>query len=141
MTTGAPTGITTMATPTDREVAVTRVVAAPRRLVYEAWTQPKHLRRWMLGPEGWTMPEFVYTTFKLGGTYVAGMMPITPQMGKMRPHWGTYFTVSNSDETAREAVQRGGAICVPPRDIPGVGAFAGITSPQGVTIYVIKYSQ
>ena len=58
----------------------------------------------------------------------------------MQPHWGTYFTVKDVDETAREAVELGGKICVPPQDIPGVGRFCGITSPQGVTFYVIKYS-
>jgi len=34
----------------------TRVVNAPRRVVFDAWTNPKHVPRWMLGPEGWTMP-------------------------------------------------------------------------------------
>jgi uncharacterized protein YndB with AHSA1/START domain len=43
-------------TPTDREIEVTRVFDAPSRLVFEAWTDPKHLPRWMLGPDGWTMP-------------------------------------------------------------------------------------
>lgn len=35
---------------------MTRVFAAPRRLVFEAWTNPKHVSQWLLGPEGWTMP-------------------------------------------------------------------------------------
>lgn len=43
-------------TPSDREVVVTRVFNAPRRLVFEAWTNPKYVPHWMLGPEGWTMP-------------------------------------------------------------------------------------
>jgi uncharacterized protein YndB with AHSA1/START domain len=43
-------------TPSDREVLVTRVVDAPRRLVFEAHTNPAHLPHWMLGPDGWTMP-------------------------------------------------------------------------------------
>ena len=43
-------------TPSDREIVMTRVFDAPRRLVWEAWTSPEHLPRWMLGPEGWTMP-------------------------------------------------------------------------------------
>jgi uncharacterized protein YndB with AHSA1/START domain len=47
---------TTFTTPSDREVVITRVLDAPRRLVWEAWTSPEHLPRWMLGPEGWTMP-------------------------------------------------------------------------------------
>jgi len=47
---------TSFATPSDREVVVTRVVDAPRKLVWEAHTSPKHLPNWMLGPEGWSMP-------------------------------------------------------------------------------------
>jgi len=47
---------TTFTTPSDREIVMTRVFDAPRRLVFEAWTNPKHLPHWMLGPEGWTMP-------------------------------------------------------------------------------------
>jgi uncharacterized protein YndB with AHSA1/START domain len=43
-------------TPSDREIVMTRVFDAPRRLVFEAWTNPEHLPHWMLGPEGWTMP-------------------------------------------------------------------------------------
>jgi uncharacterized protein YndB with AHSA1/START domain len=46
----------TVTTPSDREAVVTRVVDAPRRLVFEAWTNPKHVPHWMLGPAGWTMP-------------------------------------------------------------------------------------
>ena len=42
--------------PTDREIVVTRVFNAPRNLVFEAWTNPKYLPHWMLGPDGWTMP-------------------------------------------------------------------------------------
>ena len=52
----ARTGVTNFAIPTDMEVVFTRVVNAPRRVVFDAWTNPKHVPRWMLGPEGWTMP-------------------------------------------------------------------------------------
>jgi uncharacterized protein YndB with AHSA1/START domain len=47
---------TTLATPSDREIVITRVVNAPRRLVFEAYTNPEHVPRWMIGPEGWSMP-------------------------------------------------------------------------------------
>jgi uncharacterized protein YndB with AHSA1/START domain len=43
-------------TPTEREIVVTRVFNAPRNLVFDAWTNPKYLPHWMLGPDGWTMP-------------------------------------------------------------------------------------
>ena len=49
-------GATTFTTPSDREIVMTRVFDAPRRLVWEAWTNPEHLPHWMLGPDGWTMP-------------------------------------------------------------------------------------
>ena len=47
---------TIFSTPSDREILMTRVVDAPRRLVFEVHTNPKHLPHWMLGPAGWTMP-------------------------------------------------------------------------------------
>jgi uncharacterized protein YndB with AHSA1/START domain len=33
-------------TPTDREIVLTRLFDAPRRLVFEAMTKPEHVRRW-----------------------------------------------------------------------------------------------
>ncbi len=56
MATASRVGATTFTTPSDRELVMTRVFDAPRRLVFEAWTSPEHLPHWMLGPEGWTMP-------------------------------------------------------------------------------------
>ena len=56
MTTANKTGETTFTTPSDREVAMSRVFNAPRSLVWEAWTSPEHVPHWLLGPEGWTMP-------------------------------------------------------------------------------------
>jgi len=42
--------------PSDREVKVTRSFKAPRALVYRAHTEPDLVRRWLLGPPGWSMP-------------------------------------------------------------------------------------
>ncbi|MEV6924904.1 SRPBCC domain-containing protein [Dactylosporangium sp. NPDC051485] len=36
-------------------VRITRVVAAPRELVFDVHTSPEHLPNWMVGPPGWTM--------------------------------------------------------------------------------------
>jgi len=49
-------GTSDYTTPSDREIRVVRAFRAPRRLVYEAMSNPKHLPKWMTGPEGWTMP-------------------------------------------------------------------------------------
>jgi uncharacterized protein YndB with AHSA1/START domain len=47
---------TTFTMPSDREFLMTRVIDAPRNLVWEAWTSPEHVPNWLLGPDGWTMP-------------------------------------------------------------------------------------
>ncbi len=38
----------------DREIVTTRLIDAPRELVYEAWTDPKHVAHWF-GPNGFTV--------------------------------------------------------------------------------------
>lgn len=37
----------------DREIAITRILDAPRELVYEVWTKPEHVAQWW-GPNGFT---------------------------------------------------------------------------------------
>jgi uncharacterized protein YndB with AHSA1/START domain len=39
----------------EREVVITRIFDAPRALVFKAWTDPKHLKRWW-GPKMFTNP-------------------------------------------------------------------------------------
>ncbi|MTV50896.1 SRPBCC domain-containing protein [Heliobacillus mobilis] len=36
------------------ELAITRIFDAPHELVYQAWTEPRHLKHWW-GPKGFTM--------------------------------------------------------------------------------------
>jgi uncharacterized protein YndB with AHSA1/START domain len=55
MTTADRVGATGFATPSDTEIEVTRVVDASRELVFDCWTKPEHITKWMLGPPGWTM--------------------------------------------------------------------------------------
>lgn len=40
----------------DTHVVVTRRFAASPEAVYRAHTEPSIIQRWMLGPDGWTMP-------------------------------------------------------------------------------------
>lgn len=57
-----------VSTPSDREIQVTRVFDAPRTLVFEAFTKPELVRRWLLGPPGWTMPV-CEIDLRVGGAY------------------------------------------------------------------------
>lgn len=52
----------------DRHVLVTRRFAATPDRVYRAHLEPALIRQWMLGPEGWTMPE-CRNDGKAGGSF------------------------------------------------------------------------
>src|SRR6516225_6580240 len=61
------TGTLKVTTPTDREVVLTRVFDAPRRLVFDAFTKPELLRRWF-GPRGWSL-VVCEVDLKVGGGF------------------------------------------------------------------------
>jgi uncharacterized protein YndB with AHSA1/START domain len=46
----------TLETEGDLYIVVKRRFAAPPEDVYRAHTEPELIRKWLLGPEGWTMP-------------------------------------------------------------------------------------
>ena len=51
----------------DREIVITRVISAPRELVFEAFTEVRHLSRWW-GPEGFTTTTRAFE-FRVGGEW------------------------------------------------------------------------
>jgi uncharacterized protein YndB with AHSA1/START domain len=61
------TGTLKVSLPTEREVVMTRVFDAPRRLVFDALTKPELLRRWF-GPRGWSL-VVCEADLKVGGTW------------------------------------------------------------------------
>jgi uncharacterized protein YndB with AHSA1/START domain len=62
------TGTVSVTTPSDRQVVLTRTFDAPRQLVFDAHTKPELVRRWLLGPHGWTMPV-CEIDLRVGGRY------------------------------------------------------------------------
>jgi uncharacterized protein YndB with AHSA1/START domain len=68
----------------DRHVIVKRRFAAPPEQVYRAHVEPALIQKWMLGPEGWTMPiciadarpggkiRFEWSNGEGGGFYLTG---------------------------------------------------------------------
>jgi len=51
----------------DREIVISRVIGAPRELVFEAFTRVRHLSRWW-GPEGFTTTTRSFE-FRVGGEW------------------------------------------------------------------------
>jgi predicted enzyme related to lactoylglutathione lyase len=94
---------------------------------------------------GWSardmeMPNGTYTTVQAGEASVGGIMKIPAEAQGMPPAWGVYVTVDNVDETLVQAAKLGGAVVMPPMDVPGVGRMAVVRDPQGATFSVITYS-
>jgi uncharacterized protein YndB with AHSA1/START domain len=58
-------------TPNDTDVVVTRTFDAPRAAVWEAHTKPALVKRWLLGPPGWTMPT-CEIDLRVGGKFRYG---------------------------------------------------------------------
>ena len=61
-------GLLEIRTPSDREIAMTRVFDAPARLVFDAWTKPELIKRWLGVRAGWTM-EVCEVDLRVGGKY------------------------------------------------------------------------
>lgn len=57
-----------VSTPSDREVLVKRSFDAPVDLVWQAYTEPELMRRWLTAMPGWSMPVCEMTT-DVGGKY------------------------------------------------------------------------
>jgi len=62
------TGKLQVTLPSDLEIEVTREFAAPCALVFAAHTKPEMVQRWLLGPDGWTMPV-CEIDLQVGGRY------------------------------------------------------------------------
>jgi uncharacterized protein YndB with AHSA1/START domain len=56
----------------EREVVISRLISAPRALVWQAMTEPEHQNRWW-GPDGFSNEE-VTMDFRLGGAWTFVMV-------------------------------------------------------------------
>jgi uncharacterized protein YndB with AHSA1/START domain len=55
-------------TPADNELRLTRSFDAPRQLVFDCWTKPELVKRWMTGPDGWSF-AVCDIDLRVGGSY------------------------------------------------------------------------
>ena len=60
-------GTPTQSATTEREIVISRVIDAPPKLVFEAFTEVRHLSRWW-GPEGFTTTTRAIE-FRVGGVW------------------------------------------------------------------------
>jgi predicted enzyme related to lactoylglutathione lyase len=88
---------------------------------------------------GWTTddrpagPGMVYTMLKLDGKDAGALYQITPEMAAegVPPHWLSYASVANADESATKAKDLGGTVLKGPFDVTTVGRMAVVQDPTG----------
>jgi hypothetical protein len=81
-----------------------------------------------------------YTTFRLDGQPVAGLMAMPPQVPADAPsHWMVYFTVADIDWAVTAAEELGGAIAQGPMTIEP-GRFAILEDPHGAVFAAFEPS-
>jgi uncharacterized protein YndB with AHSA1/START domain len=62
------TGTLQVTKPSEREIAMTRVFDAPASMVFDAWTKPELLKRWLGVRNGWSF-AVCEVDLKVGGAY------------------------------------------------------------------------
>jgi uncharacterized protein YndB with AHSA1/START domain len=79
----------------DREIVISRVINASRELVFEAFTEVRHLSRWW-GPEGFTTTTQSFE-FRVGGEWV---FVLHGPDGTDYPEWITWTEISPPERIA-----------------------------------------
>jgi uncharacterized protein len=86
-------------------------------------------------------PDMPYTLFIVGRASIAGMMNLPQDAGTIgeKPGWIGFIAVDDVDATAARIKELGGAVYVPPTEIPGISRFSVVADPEMAMFVVIKW--
>ena len=99
----------------ENELTITRTFAAPRKLVWQAWTDPKHIMQWW-GPAGFNN-ETCESDLRVGGRFNLEMR--APD-GNVYPCIGTFREIVKHERIVYEGEAADGHPCgagIPPRAV------------------------
>ncbi len=91
----------------------------------------------VLGVE-FTNAPMDYYLLRAGGTSVAGVLQITPEMQGCVPCWVVYFCVDDADAKTAQAEVLGATVLLQPWDVPGEGRVAVLQDPQGAVFNIFQ---
>jgi uncharacterized protein len=82
-----------------------------------------------------------YTLFTAGGAAVSGLMELPKEAttSGLRPSWLGYVGVDDVNAATNRIEELGGAVHVPPTEIPNVSRFSIAVDPQKATIALLKW--
>jgi len=79
-----------------------------------------------------------YTLFQKEGQDIAGMMNPTTDTPGEGSYWHSYIAVEDINNCAKQTVELGGKILVPPHDVPDVGRICAVSDPTGAIIHLMQ---
>ena len=87
-----------------------------------------------------SMPGLAYSLFTVGESPVAGLVNVPEDARRMgaTPHWIGYVGVDDVDAAVDRIKQLGGAVYVPPTDVPNISRFSVVADPQMATLALVK---
>ena len=105
---------------------------------------PESAKKFYSGLFGWELldmpagPDMVYTMAQLNGKTVAGLFEQGAEESDqgIPPHWNSYVSVTNVDETAKKVKSLGGAVLAEPFDVMDAGRMAVIQDPTGAVLSI-----
>jgi hypothetical protein len=91
---------------------------------------------------GWGTRDarLAYSLFTAGDAPVTGLMklPEDARRAGVTPHWIGYVGVDDVDAVVGRIKQLGGAVHVPPTDVPTISRFSVVADPQMATLALVK---
>jgi uncharacterized protein len=86
-------------------------------------------------------PGAGYTLFTAAGTSVSGLTELSESATKigLRPGWLGYIGADDVVAAAERTTALGGAVHIPPTEVPNVSRFSVAADPQGVTFALFKW--
>ena len=108
-------------------------------------TDMKTAKHFYANVVGWgardvSAPGLGYSLFTVADLPVAGFMnmPEDGQKTGAAPRWIGYVRVDDVDSVVDRVKQLGGAVHVPPTDVPGISRFSIVADPQMATLALVK---
>ncbi len=88
-----------------------------------------------------SVPDVPYTLFTTAEISVTGVMMLPPDASDVgvKPGWIGYVGVDDVDAATRRLRQLGGAVHVPPFEIPGISRFSMVSDPQAAAFALFKW--
>jgi uncharacterized protein len=92
------------------------------------------------GTQDASAPGRAYILFTAGKALVSGLMDLPEDARKTggKPCWVGYVGVNDVDAATERVKRLGGAVQVPPTDIPNISRFSVFADPQTATLALVK---